>query len=86
MELTMAKGTLAHGGRTVFHGLDPAHYSFCEGWTEGHDDGLEGQPLDSTLAVEDSPYAKGYRHGYMVAKLTSGGPDNRTLLGVGGIQ
>lgn len=56
-----------HLGYVVLHGLSRSEKDFSIGWTMGHDDGLTGEALDSSLASGDTPFAKGYVDGYRMA-------------------
>jgi hypothetical protein len=54
-------------GSVVFSGMPhegAGGRRYCEGWTAGHDDAGQDLPWDSTLAMERSWYAEGYRDGY----------------------
>lgn len=62
-------------------GLGGRHY--CEGWTAGHDDASQELPWDSTLVMERSWYAEGYRDGYEDARRWKGSCAAQTMVGLG---
>jgi hypothetical protein len=71
----------------VFHGKPlegkEGRY-YCEGWTAGHDDASQNLPWDSTLAMERSWFAEGYRDGYEDQIRWRNQPEQpRTLVGLG---
>jgi hypothetical protein len=70
-------------GLGVFHGLDPETREYCEGWTQGHDDGEQRHAVDSVLAEGKDARATGYRDGYKIAQLRFEEPDALTLIGLG---
>ena len=51
-------------GDAVFGGLSLEEKAYARGFTAGHDDARASLSQDSTLAVESSWYANGYRAGY----------------------
>lgn len=73
-------------GLGVFHGLDQhgiGGRDYCEGWTAGHDDALQGVGADSSIRMECSWFATGYRDGFNVACLRWEAPAPSTLMGIG---
>lgn len=71
-------------GQLVYSGLSRHEKAFSQGWDAGYTDGVDGAPRDSTLAVEDSWYAEGYRVGFALAVPGSDVPDEpATLAGIG---
>ena len=49
-------------------GMTPDEKAYARGFTAGHDDAREGLAPDSTLAIEVSWYASGYRAGYAAVR------------------
>jgi hypothetical protein len=52
-------------GDAVFGGLSLEEKAYARGFTAGHDDARAGLERDSTVVVEVSWYASGYRAGYV---------------------
>ena len=48
--------------------MTPDEKAYARGFTAGHDDAREGLAGDSTLAIEVSWYASGYRAGYAAVR------------------
>jgi hypothetical protein len=55
-------------GDAVLAGMTPDEKAYARGFTAGHDDAREGLAPDSTLAIEVSWYASGYRAGYAAVR------------------
>lgn len=67
-------------GEAVYEGLSDAERAYARGWSAGHDDGSEGVERDSTLAVEKSWYASGYRAGYEIARPSLEEDEEKTII------